>query len=554
LARRIDGIAETIAKAQRSDGYIHTPILIKQWQGQTNAQPFRDRLQFEIYNLGHLFTAACIHYRVTGHTNLLNVACKAADFLDVTFRNPTPELAGNSICPSHYMGLVELYRATREPRYLELAKRLFAMRSLVQDGTDDNQDRIAFAQQTNAVGHAVRANYLYAGATDLFAETGERSLLTTLERIWTNVVEQKMYITGGCGALYDGASPDAAKDQKTITRVHQSYGRNYQLPNTTAHNETCANIANVLWNWRMFLVTGESKFVDVLELALYNSVLSGGSLDGTNFCYVNPLRSTDPLPTSLRWSHQRTPFISTFCCPPNLFRTIAEVAGYAYSKSTGALWINLYGANELSTTLPDGESLKLSEETDYPWNGIVRLRIKECSTAQFALKFRIPGWCHGATVHVNDSPVEVAPLSGSYFEMKRTWHPGDRVELALEMPVRLMEANPLVEDDLDQLAVQRGPLVYCLEAPDLPHQVSPLDVRLSDDLDLIARYDQRVLGGIVLLEGEAMARGPQDWSGSLYRELTSSAPHPIHLRLIPYFAWDNRGSSQMSVWLPRGYF
>ncbi len=550
-SRRIDEIATTIAKAQRSDGYIHTPILIKQRQGVTNAQPFHDRLQFEMYNMGHLFTAACIHYRVTGHTNLLEVACRAADFLDETFRQPTPELAENSICPSHYMGLIELYRTTRQPRYLALAKRLFAMRSLVQDGTDDNQDRIPFEQQTNAMGHAVRANYLYAGAADLFAETGEPSLWRPLQLIWTNVVQQKMYITGGCGALYDGASPDAAKDQKSITRVHQAYGRNYQLPNTTAHNETCANIGNVLWNWRMFLVTGESRFIDVLELALYNSVLSGGSLDGTNFCYVNPLRSTEPLPTSLRWPQHRTPFISTFCCPPNLFRTIAEVAGYAYSKSNDVLWINLYGANNLSTTLSSGQALKLSEQTEYPWNGIVRLRIDECSIDPFALKLRIPGWSHSVTVRVNGALVDSSAVPGSYFEIRRTWHPGDRVELAIAMPVRLMEANPLVEDDVNQLAVQRGPLIYCLESPDLARRFNLLDVQLPDDLDLISRYDERILGGVVLLEGPALVRASQDFTGPLYRELVPAAPRPIHLRLIPYFAWGNRGVSQMSVWLPR---
>ncbi len=280
LENTIEEVVAVIAKAQRADGYIHTPVIIKNRNGDTNARPFQDPQSFETYNMGHLLTAACVHYRVTGRTNLLEVARKAADYLDATFREPTPELARMAICPAHYMGMVELYRTTREPRYLALAKKFFAMRDLVKDGGDDNQDRTHFEDQTNAMGHAVRANYLYAGAADLFAETGDQKLWTPLEQIWTNVVEQKMYITGGCGALYDGASPDGSKDQKNITRVHQAYGRNYQLPNSTAHSETCANIGNVLWNWRMFLVTGEARFVDVAELALYNSVLSGGSLDG----------------------------------------------------------------------------------------------------------------------------------------------------------------------------------------------------------------------------------------------------------------------------------
>src|SRR5258708_5385649 len=210
-----------------------------------------------------------------------------------------------------------------------------------------------------------------------------------------------MYITGGCGALFDGASPDGAKDQKTITRVHQAYGRNYQLPNLTAHNETCANIGNVLWNWRMFLASGEARFMDVVELALYNSVLSGASLDGTNFFYVNPLRTLDTLPTELRWPRTRVPFLSSFCCPPNLARTLAEVGCYACAKSEGAIWINLYGGSTLKTTLPDGQTVTLTQETEYPWNGRVRLTINECGTKEFALRLRIPGWARGAALRLN---------------------------------------------------------------------------------------------------------------------------------------------------------
>ena len=295
LERNIEQAIGIIAQAQRADGYIHTPVLVRQRNGDTNAAPFQDRNNFEMYNLGHLMTAACVHYRATGHTNFLAVACKAADFLYRTFHDAPPEVARSSVCPSHYMGIVELYRATGNPRYLELAKIFFALRNGIKDGGDDNQDRIPFPAQTEAEGHAVRANYLYAGAADLFMETGDAGLWRPLDSIWTNVVNQKMYITGGCGALYDGASPDGAKEQKSITRVHQAYGRNYQLPNTTAYSETCANIGNVLWNWRMFLATGEAQFMDVVELALYNSVLSGGGLDGTNFFYTNPLRVTDPL-------------------------------------------------------------------------------------------------------------------------------------------------------------------------------------------------------------------------------------------------------------------
>jgi DUF1680 family protein len=587
LERGIERAIDVVAKAQRADGYIHTLVLVRQRNGDTNAMPFQDRNNFEMYNLGHLMTAACVHYRVTGRTNFLAVACKAADFLYATFHDAPPEVARSSVCPSHYMGIVELYRATHNPRYLELAEKFFELRNGIRDGGDDNQDRLPFTDQTEAEGHAVRANYLYAGAADLFLETGDTNLWRALEAIWTNVVTEKMYITGGCGALYDGASPDGARDQKSITRVHQAYGRNYQLPNTTAYSETCANIGNGLWNWRMFLATGEAKYMDVVELALYNSVLSGGSLDGTNFFYTNPLRVTDPLPVELRWSRTRVPYVSSFCCPPNLVRTIAESAGCAYAKSDDAVWVNLYGGSTLVTELTGGQRIKLIQETDYPWNGRIRVRINECGRGEFALRLRIPGWAGSASVRINNRPAMdggsdassqpgesdarvasendssrdggvatttrrrgVAATPASYFEIRRVWQPGDFVDLDLPMPAHLMEANPLVEEDLNQAAILRGPVVYCLESPDLPSGMRLSDVMIPSDMKLTARYDRRLLDGVVVLEGRALARPPENWSGKLYRELKPADLRPVNLRFIPYSVWANRGPSEMSVWLP----
>jgi DUF1680 family protein len=548
LQKKLDDIIAVIAQAQETNGYIDTWVQLRQRSGDTNVAPFQDPLNFEMYNFGQLMTAACVHHRVTGETNFLAVARKAADFLDEAFRSPTPALANNLICPSHYMGMVELYRTTGEPRYLALAKKFLAMRNLVKDGGDDNQDRLPLEKQDEAEGHAVRANYLYAGAADLFLETGDTNLWSPLAQIWTNVVTKKMYLTGGCGALYDGASPDGAKDQKHITRVHQSYGRNFQLPNTTAYSETCANIGNVLWNWRMFLATGDAKFMDVVELTLYNSVLSGGALDGTNFFYTNPLRVTDPLPTELRWSRMRVPFVSSFCCPPNLVRTIAESADYAYGKSADAIWVNLYGGSTLATELA-GETIKLLQETDYPWNGRVRIKIAACGKNEFALKLRIPGWADSANVRVNNGLAATA-FAESYFEIRRVWKVGDFVDLDLPMPVRLMEANPLVEEDLNQVAVQRGPVVYCLESPDLPAGMKISDVVIPSDMKLAARFDRRLLDGVVVLEGKVLARAGGNWSGKLYRELQPAELKPISVKFIPYSVWQNRGPSEMSVWLP----
>lgn len=567
--RSLDRSIAVIAQAQRADGYLHTPVLVRQRNGDTNAAPFLDRNVFELYNLGHLMSAACVHHQSTGKTNLLTVACRAADFLAQALSNGPPEVLRSSVCPSHYMGLVALYRETGEARYLKLARDLFAQRSKIKDGGDDNQDRIPFEQQTQAVGHAVRANYLYAGATDLFLETGDASFWKPLLPIWTNLVSQKMYVTGGCGALYDGASPYGTKDQKNIARTHQAYGHNYELPNTTAHNETCAAIGNVLWNWRMFLATGEARFMDVIELALYNGVLSGVALDGTNFFYTNPLRVIDPLPTDLRWPRTRVPYVNSFCCPPNLARTIAESAGYAYAKSSNAIWVNLYGASTLTTTLGDGAQVKLIQQTEFPWSGRVRILMEKCSGKEVAINFRIPGWVKEASLRINNDPSqrsgdsaerrqtwgqETAALyqdaATGYWQIRRDWQPGDFVDLDLPMPVRLLEANPLVEETLGQTALQRGPVIYCLESADLPAGVRVMDVSVPDTADLLARYDQRLLGGVVVLEGHALARQRGDWTGQLYREIQRTSARDVPVRFVPYSVWANRGPGEMSVWLP----
>ena len=547
LAQQLDRAIDIITRAQREDGYLHTPVLVRSRQGDTKAVPFRDRNNFELYNMGHLMTAACVHHRVTGQTNFMAVARRAADFLEATLSGTSPDAARSSVCPSHYMALVELWRVTREPRYLALAKRFFTLRSQVADGSDDNQDRIPFEQQTSALGHAVRANYLYAGAADLFIETGDESLWKPLPPIWSNVVRQKMHITGGCGALYDGASPDGSREQKTIARTHQAYGRNYQLPNTTAHNETCAAVGSVLWNWRMFLATGEARYVDVLELALCNAVLAGVSLDGTNFFYTNPLRVTDPMPADLRWSRTRVPFVSSFCCPPNLLRTLAESACYAYAKSSNAIWVNLYGASTLTTKL-GGQAAKLTQETEYPWNGRVRITLNECGEDLLALKLRVPGWAKNVSVRVNEALVDGAVGRDGFLKVDRVWKPGDVIDLDLPMPVRLMEANPLVEETLNQVAVRRGPVVYCVESADLPTRVT--DITIPADIDLVARYDRRLLGGCVVLEGVAQMRAAAQWNGELYRELQTGSLMTVKVSFIPYSLWANRGPGEMSVWLP----
>ena len=549
LDERMDAAIAVIAKAQRADGYLHTPVLIKARNGEP-AKPFEDRLNFEMYNFGHLFTAACVHHRATGKKSLLDVAVKVADFLCRAFERPTPHLAGNSVCPSHYMGAVELYRTTGDRKYLALAVKFLDMRDLVTDGTDDNQDRVPFRKQTEAVGHAVRANYLYAGAADVYAETGDDTLLRPLRAVWEDVTRRRMYVTGACGALYDGASPDGSKDQKRIARVHQSYGRAYQLPNSTAHNETCAAVGNALWNWRMLQITGDAKYAEVLEMALCNAVLAGVSLDGKRFFYTNTLRQLDSMPVPLRWSRQREEWISCYCCPPNIARTVAQASTYAYGRSDRGVWVHLFGGSRLDTELPRHGRVSLKQETDYPWDGRVKVTMESAPAGEVSLFLRVPAWADGATLAVNGKPVAAAP--GRYAEVRRVWADGDMVELTLPMKPRLVEANPLVEEARNQVAVVCGPLVYCLESLDLPKGVGVQAVALPRDVKLAPRFDRDLLGGVVVLEGKVEAATGAAWGDRLYREFTPSAPRTIAVKLIPYYAWGNRGPSEMTVWMPLG--
>ena len=553
LDKLMDNTIALFAKAQRADGYIHTPTLIEERKHPHEAKAFEDRLNFETYNLGHLMTAACVHYRATGKRNFLDIAIKATDYLYNFYKTASPELARNAICPSHYMGVVEMYRTTHDPKYLELAKNLINIRGLMKDGTDDNQDRIPFRQQIAATGHAVRANYLYAGAADVYAETGDTTLMHTLNLVWNDVVNRKMYITGGCGALYDGVSPDGTSYLlKDVQEVHQAYGRDYQLPNFTAHNETCASIGNVLWNWRMLQLTGDAKYADVMELTLYNGMLSGISLDGKSFFYTNPLSVDDDLPFRDRWSRDRVGYIAySDCCPPNVVRTIAEVSNYAYNISDKGLWFNLYGGNKLSTKLKDGSQIKLTQTTAYPWNGNINIKLDEAPLKEFSVFLRIPGWCKNAMLMVNGKAADVKLVPGEYAEISRKWKAGDQLELQLPMAVKMMESNPLVEETRNQVAVKRGPIVYCLESVDLPKGKKIADIALSPQANLKPQLINIANSNIMSLTGVADVRNENNWNNKLYKEVSlTNVNTKTNIRLIPYYAWDNRGHVNMETWIP----
>lgn len=566
----MDKFIEQVVKAQRADGYIHTPVIIEERNkgidthsehrdqtvigtkvgAEDEKGAFANRLNFETYNLGHLMMAGITHYRATGKRTLFDAAIKATDFLCHFYETASAELARNAICPSHYMGVVEMYRATGNPRYLELSKNLIDIRGMVENGTDDNQDRIPFREQYNAMGHAVRANYLYAGVADVYAETGEAQLMKNLTSIWNDIVNRKMYVTGACGALYDGTSPDGTcYEPDSIQKVHQSYGRAYQLPNSTAHNETCANIGNMLFNWRMLESTGDAKYADIVETALYNSVLSGVSLDGKRYFYTNPLRLSDDFPYTLRWPRERQEYISCFCCPPNTLRTICEAQNYAYTVSENALWCNLYGQSELTTKLGKHD-LEVSQVTGYPYDGKVMLTFGAVPKKQeMALHLRIPAWCDRATVKVNGEVVDVPVKSNTYATLNRVWKKGDVVELDMEMRVKLMESNPLVEETRNQVVVKRGPLVYCLEGMDVADGRRIDDVLIPSTIQFTPTEITIDGSKMIALDGEARLMDEASWDNVLYREV-GKADRTVKIRLIPYFAWGNRGKSEMTVWMP----
>ena len=550
LDEMMDKAIETIAKSQREDGYIYTKAMIDQRKTGVKNQ-FEDRLSFEAYNIGHLMTAGCVHYRATGKKNLLNVAIKATDYLYKFYKQASPTLARNAICPSHYMGVVEMYRTLGDKRYLELAKHLIDIKGEIEDGTDDNQDRIPFRKQEKVMGHAVRANYLYAGVADVYAETGDQTLISQLHKMWNDVTQHKMYITGGCGSLYDGVSPDGTVYEPPIVqKVHQAYGRDYQLPNFTAHNETCANIGNVLWNWRMLQLEGDAKYADVMELALYNSVLSGISLDGKRFLYTNPLSYSDNLPFKQRWSKERVEYIKlSNCCPPNTVRTIAEVSNYAYSISDKGVYVNLYGSNNLSTKLEDGSVIKLTQQTEYPWEGSVAITVSESKKSPFSIFMRIPGWANSAKVSINGKSVDVDIKSGQYLELNRNWKKGDQIVLNLPMEADLIESHPFVEETRNQIVVKRGPIVYCAESVDMPSNVSVFSVIVPSSIKLNPKKVKIDNSDIVALEGEAILTD-NNWNNTLYKKV-SDEKQSVKLKLIPYYAWGNRGhTSEMTTWIP----
>jgi uncharacterized protein len=576
LDERMDEAVRVIARAQAPDGYLATQTQVRGWPR------FKDKAHHEVYVMGHLLSAACAHARATGKATFLDVARKTGDFLHRTFSpRPAPELAHIVFNPSHIMGLVELFRTTGERRYLEAAGACIDMFGAEPGGTDQTQDRVPLREETQVVGHMVLATYLYAGATDAYLETGDETLLRAVERLWSDLVGKRLYVHGGVCAVHRGfsvrprevlarrAAPGAAPPGRPATPdgypghlvhrhlddVHEAAGDDYELPNGTGYNETCAQIGSVLWNWRLLAASARARHAELIEHTLYNSVLSGIGLDGKSWGYTNPLRfhgRGHKLLSQDAYARFQPGRVHV-CCPSNLARAIAGLHGLAYSVSgepDEGLWVQLYGASRVDSHLPGGGRLALRQETDYPWRGRVRLTVEAAPERTCALNLRIPSWARGAALAVNGQAADVAAEPGSYARVGRRWRGGDVVDLELPLRARLMVGHPRIEAVRNQVAVMRGPLVYCLEAHDLPEGVALAEVYLRPDAPLEARPDPGLLGGVTALEGEAEVFRDDGWSGALYRELEPAVPGRVRVRLIPYYAWANRGTSEMAVWLP----
>lgn len=515
LDKLLDNVIEEIRLAQDEDGYINTYFTFERKQDRwTNLKDMH-----ELYCAGHLIQSAIAHYRATRKTNFLNVAIKLADYLSRLFGPGRRE--GTPGHPEIEMALVELYRETNDKKYLNLAKFFIDERGKgIIGGSSYHIDHKPFRELDEVVGHAVRSLYLNSGATDLYMETGDKTLLEALERLWNNLVTKKMYITGGAGARHEG----------------EAFGEAYELPNETAYAETCASIANLMWNFRMLLTLGESRFTDIMELCLYNGILSGISLDGREYFYVNPLAD--------RGKHRRQRWFACACCPPNIARTITSIPGYMYSTSSEGIWVHLYASNTSEFDI-NGSRVLIEEKTDYPWNGIIEFKVS--GNTSFKLFLRKPVWAKEISLSVNGNTVQPV-LENGYIVLDRNWQNGDTVKLELNMKPELIESHPNIRANVGRVAIRRGPIIYCVESADNPWG-DVWNLEISKDVELEEEYKD-ILGGVVVVKGKGYLNDPGSWK-ALYLPIKQAKflKKEVEFVAIPYYAWANREPGPMEVWI-----
>lgn len=550
LNKYLDSLIVIIAKAQEPDGYLYTARTIDpqhphSWSGDERWVKEHDN-SHELYNSGHMFEAAAAHFVATGKRNFLNIAVKNADLLTRTF-GP----GKRSVAPGHEiveMGLVKLYRITGKKDYLELAKFFIDQRGKREykkksgnswENGNYWQDARPITQENEALGHAVRAMYLYSAVADVAALTGDKEYLQAIDRIWNNMVGRKLYVQGGIGAVPDG----------------EQFGADYELPNETAYNETCAAIGNVYWNQRMFQLHGDAKYIDVLEKSLYNGLISGVGLDGKSFFYTNAMqvKNTFHYP---RLEAERSGWFECSCCPTNVARLIPSVPGYVYAQSEDGVYVNLF-INGSADLIVNKKPVQLIQRNNYPWEGGLLFTVKPKSPADFKLKIRIPGWARNeavpsdlysfhsnqlrsVTIKINGKAINYSVEKG-YAVISRKWKDNDRVEVSLPMEAKMVKASEKVKDDQGKVAIQRGPLIYCAEWKDNDGRTS--NIILPEETVFQPVFQKDLLNGLTVLKGEALSVNVSPDGRSIHTVNKS-------VTVIPYYAWANRGKGEMTVWFP----
>ncbi|HWE61649.1 MAG TPA: beta-L-arabinofuranosidase domain-containing protein [Chloroflexota bacterium] len=544
LAARIDEVIALLAGAQQPDGYLNTYFTVVQpaarWTDLRDAH--------ELYCAGHLIEAGVAHYQATGKPALLDVVRRYADYIATVFGRGPGQKRGYCGHEEIELALVKLYRATDERRCLALAQYFVDERGQQpyyfdaeaarrgapgyhEDHTlpgtrraarEYNQAHLPVREQRQVVGHAVRAMYLYCAMADLAAETGDDALCQACRTLWDHLCATRLYVTGGIGSAAE----------------NEGFTVDYDLPNETAYAETCAAIGLVFWAQRMAHLEGDARYIDVLERALYNGVISGVSLDGTRFFYDNPLASDGTI--------TRRPWFGVACCPPNLARLLASLGRYVYAANAAELVVQLYVQGSASLTL-QGRQVVVRQQTEYPWQGAVRLTVEVAEPVHFTLCLRVPGWCRDASLHVNEQALDLrGSVTRGYARLARTWSTGDVIQLDLPMPVERLYAHPDVSADAGRVALRRGPLVYCLEEAD---NALPLQrIGISWGTVLQARHDDALLGGTMVIRGTGYANEAAEWDGDLYRTVPPRAA-PYELTAIPYHLWANRQRGRMCVWM-----
>lgn len=551
LERQADALIDLIAGAQQPDGYLNSHFTAvepaKRWTNLGSAH--------ELYCAGHLMEAAVAYFEATGKRKILDVLCRYADHIDATFGVGKGKKRGYCGHPEIEMALVRLHLATGNERYLKLARYFIEERGRQPSYFDREAEargeakrngdarRYEYCQahrplreQSEVVGHAVRAFYVYSGMADVAALCRDDGLRKACRRLWNDAVRHKLYVTGGVGP----------------SRHNEGFTRAYDLPNETAYAETCAAIALVFFAHRMLQAEADGRYADVIERALYNGVLSGVSLDGRKFFYANPLASEGPAPGAAPvaiagggHTSTRVEWFGCACCPSNLSRLLASLGQYLYSTGGTAVYAHLYAAGSSRMTVA-GRPLGLTQETDYPWSGEIRLTLELDQAVPFDLMLRIPGWCARHRIRINGRAA-AAPVVKGYARLRRTWRNGDTVTLSLAMPVERIAAHPFVAADVGKVALQRGPLVYCLEQCDNPRVRALL---LPRHAKLAARFDPRLLGGVTVIEGAALVANLAGWKDRLYARAAGRKLKPARFKAVPYFAWANRKPGAMTVWLP----